>query len=336
MRIGLAFNLKPERDKQHTHAFSDAYLEWDDEETVTSVERALTTCGEVLKLEADRDFPLRLRDARPDIVFNVAEGFHGANREAHVPAICEFFNVPFSGSDSTTLGICLDKSRTKELLGFHGIVSAPFAVVNRVEECGLVPPLPVIVKPLHEGSSRGITQQSVCTSVRELESAVRSVLEQCRQPALVEQWLPGREFTVAIIGNGAGARTLPIVEVAFDGLPPDAKPLYSYEGKWKEEVAHTPILVCPADLSASLESQVSATALAAYHALRCRDWARVDMRCDEHGIPYVLEVNPLPGIHPDPNHHSAFPLAARSAGLLHSDVVRRVLTLATQRYALID
>jgi D-alanine-D-alanine ligase len=334
MRIGFAFNLKPRRIGLGA---DDAYLEWDDDETIARVEAALATCGDVRRLEANAEFPERLRKERPDIVFNMAEGLHGRNREAHVPAICEFFNVPYTGSDVATLCNCLDKSRTKDILRINRIATARWQVADDESQLdSLDVSTPVIVKPLHEGSSRGIFQRSLCRSLSEVKKAVVEIRETCYQPALVEEWLPGREFTCAVLGNGPAARALPIVEIRLDVLPRPSEPIYSYEAKW---VWDTPshelsLLACPADVSETLEREVAAAALAAYGALQCRDWARVDLRCDSHGVPNVMEVNPLPGIHPDPRAHSSFPIAARAAGLSYDDLIRSVITSADHRLSL--
>src|ERR1043166_7625109 len=174
-RIGFAFNQKPEMVESLSHtdkppstpSDSDRYAEWDAVETIDAVANALSACGKVIRLEANEDFPARLRAAQPDIVFNIAEGLHGVNREAHVPAICEFFGIPYSGSDPFTLSLCLDKARTKETLAFHGVPTAPFAVARSVADLrsldGLPSPsakTPLFIKPIHEGSSKGITEKN--------------------------------------------------------------------------------------------------------------------------------------------------------------------------------
>jgi D-alanine-D-alanine ligase len=191
--------------------FADRYAEWDDEVTIAAVEAALSRAGEVVRLEADADFPARLREARPDIVFNLAEGMGGSSRESHVPALCEFWEIPYSGSDPLSLGICLDKARAKECLAHHGIPTPGFEVV---ESAGALPAslqLPIIVKPLHEGSSKGISQRSVCEDWADVERELRLIIETYGQPAIVERFLDGREFTVALLGNdGRAARDLPV------------------------------------------------------------------------------------------------------------------------------
>jgi D-alanine-D-alanine ligase len=295
--------------------------------------------GEVIRLEATEDFPLRLREGRPDIVFNVAEGLWGPSREAHVPAFCEFWNVPYTGSDPLTLALCLDKARAKEILAYHDIPTAQFAMVSagdRLDGMPSLPPLPVVVKPVHEGSSKGITQASLCRTRAEVARAVGVVRRRYRQPALVERWLPGREFTCALIGNGRGTRVLPIVEVDFDALPSGAARLYSYEAKWLWDTPERPLAIfqCPAPVSGGLAREIERTVLAAYRVLRCRDWARIDVRCDGRGIPHILEVNPLPGVLPDPAMNSCFPKAARAAGLDYGSMIRAVLTTGAARHGI--
>jgi D-alanine-D-alanine ligase len=344
-RIGLAFNRKPD-DRQIPASVPsgsrevgdpvDLYAEWDDEITVAAIETALGEAGEVTRLEATEDFPLRLREAKPDIVFNVAEGLWGPNREAHVPSLCEFWGVPYTGSDPLTLAICLDKGRAKEILAYHGVPTAEFTVVPGGERLDGIPSLPVVVKPVHEGSSKGITQASLCRTRAEVGRAVGLVWKRYRQPALVERWLPGREFTCAILGNGPGTQVLPVVEVDFDALPRGAARLYSYEAKWLWDTPARPLAIfqCPATVSRGLARQIEQTVLAAYRVLRCRDWARIDLRCDARGVPHVLEVNPLPGVLPDPAMNSCFPKAARAAGLDYGSMIRAVLQAGAARHGI--
>src|SRR4051794_16977623 len=176
-RIGFAYNQKPDGPSTDSGgSLADVYAEWDGAETIDAVEHALSGLGKVVRLEADADFPARLRAAQPDIVFNIAEGLHGVNREAHIPAICEFFGVPYSGSDPFTLSLCLDKARTKETLAFNGVPTAPFVLAAsladletlcRGESTVLPPPsarLPLFIKPVHEGSSKGITERNFVRS----------------------------------------------------------------------------------------------------------------------------------------------------------------------------
>ena len=337
MRIGLAYNEKPDPDgslDDPSSTRSDAFVEWDDRSTIEAVEQALSLFGDVVRLEADVLFPQKLALARPHLVFNIAEGLHGPNREAHVPAICEFLNVPCTASDSLTLALALHKTRTKQILAQCGVATAPFTEVARLEELGGVElPFPLFVKPVHEGSGKGIFVNNLCHSPAELRERVAWLLERYRQPVLVEAYLPGAEFTVAILGNGAAAACLPIVGIDFAALPAGATPVYGYEAKWVWDTPERPLdlFQCPAPVPASLARDIEGVALAAYHALGCRDWCRVDVRLDAAGAPNVVELNPLPGVIPDPNMNSCFPKAARVAGLSYDELIQEVVRIAWKR-----
>jgi D-alanine-D-alanine ligase len=315
---------------------ADTYAEWDDESTIAAIEDALSCAGEVIRLEADPDFPARLRQALPDIVFNFAEGTGGPSRESHVPAFCEFWGIPYTGSDPLALGTCLDKARTKETLTHHGIPTPEFQVVECPEDVRRSLELPAIVKPLHEGSSKGITQRSFCTTWRDVEDEVARVVERYQQPAIIERFLSGREFTVAVLGNDGDGRVLPIVELDFGTLPGGVPPLYGFEAKWVWDQPEKPldIFQCPARCTPELQHRIEEIAMAAFKSLRCRDWARIDVRCDEEGSPFILEVNPLPGIIPDPAANSCYPKAARAAGLSFNEVILSVLRAAAARNGL--
>ncbi len=336
LTIGFAFNEKPsEEEEPPSNASHDRFAEWDDPATIAAVAEALGLAGNVIPIEADEAFPQRLREARPDIVFNIAEGLHGPNREAHVPAICEFLGVPYTGSDPLTLALGLDKRRTKEVLSARGVRTPRWTVAGdgtgSLRHDGLT--FPLFVKPLFEGSSKGIDVGSLCRSPEEAAARVRWVEERYAQPALVEEFLPGREFTVAILGNGKAARVLPPVEISFHALPAGAPPLYGWEAKWVWDTPEAPLSIfqCPARLDAALDGEIAAAALGAFHALGCRDWSRVDLRLDGQGNPHVLEVNALPGILPDPKQNSCFPKAARAAGMDYDRMILAVLEAALER-----
>ena len=314
----------------------DEFAEWDSPTTIAAVESALSRLGKVIRLEALEDFPERLRDTRPDIVFNIAEGFHGVNREAHVPAICEFFGIPYTGSDPFTLSLCLDKARTKETLTFHGIPTPKFAVVEEIQEiesrtADLL--LPLFVKPLHEGSSKGITDNNLCWDRPHILRQVAFLLENYDQPVLVEEYLPGKEFTCAVLGNGADATVLPIVGMNFETLPKGALPIYSFDAKFVWDRPENPldIFQCPARITRDLQASIERVTLDAFRVLGCRDWARIDVRLDAAGVPNVLEVNPLPGILPDPADNSCLPKAARAAGIGYDELIQNCLKYAAAR-----
>jgi D-alanine-D-alanine ligase len=193
-----------------------------------------------------------------------------------------------------------------------------------------------MVKPLYEGSSIGIRNDSLVKTRQEMKERVLWLLDNYHEPALVEEFLPGREFTVAILGNGDEARVLPIVEILFDSLPAGVNPIYSYEAKWIWDHRTNPldIFECPARLSAALQSEIESICLRAYAVLRCRDWCRIDVRLDAAGRPHILELNPLPGILPRPEDNSCFPKSARAAGMSYSQLINAVLDIACRRYGL--
>jgi D-alanine-D-alanine ligase len=363
-RIGFAYNQKPEPETADAAAElpradeeppssgtaeasalatliapapDDEYAEWDAPETIDAVARALARHGDVIRLEARDDFPARLRAERPDIVFNIAEGLRGPNREAHVPAICEFYGVPYSGSDPFTLALCLDKARTKEILRANDVPTADWALVRSAADLARVPAraweFPLFAKPVHEGSSKGITERNLATSPQALEAIVTELLERYDQPVLVERFLPGAEFTCGVLGNGARARVLPIVGMNFDSLPAGALPIYGFEAKWLWDRPENPLEIfsCPARVSTALRAEIEDVVLRAYDVLGCRDWSRVDVRLDAAGRANVVEVNPLPGILPDPADNSCLPKAARAAGLDYDALIGACLEAAAAR-----
>jgi len=251
----------------------------------------------------------------------------------------EMLGIPYLASDPLTLAICLDKSRTKEILSYYRIPTAPFAVIRTIDEFeDARVRFPSIVKPLHEGSSKGIYDSSVVRDAEELAREVTKIIQAYRQPALVEEFLPGREFTVAILGNGESARALPIVEIMFDALPAGMNAIYSYEAKWILDTTEKPLEIyeCPARLTPELQDSIASLSLRAYRALGCRDWSRVDVRLDAHGTPHILEVNPLPGILPRVEDNSCLPKAARAAGMNYNQLINAVLDIALQRYGLLS
>ena len=314
----------------------DEFAEWDSPTTIAAVEAALSRLGKVVRLEAKEDFPERLRQANPDIVFNIAEGFNGVNREAHVPAICEFYGIPYSGSDPFTLTLCLDKARAKETLTFHGIPTPKFAVVEtsaEIESRTADLMLPLFVKPVHEGSSKGITDSNLCWDRPQLFAQAKLLLENYDQPVIVEEYLPGKEFTCAVFGNGDEATVLPIVAMNFESLPKGALPIYSFDAKFVWDRPENPldIFQCPARITRELQASIERVTLDAFRVLGCRDWARIDVRLDAAGVPNVLEVNPLPGILPDPADNSCLPKAARAAGISYDELIQNCLKYAAAR-----
>lgn len=316
---------------------ADRYAEWDTIDTILAVRSALSEFHDVTLIEADEEACGKLIELRPEIVFNVAEGLYGVSREAQIPAILEMLQIPYTGSDPLTLAVCLDKSRAKEILTHHAIPTPDFCVISHLSEVeqSLIS-YPCIVKPLHEGSSKGIFNSSLVSNGFELVRQISHILENYGEPALVEQYLPGREFTVAVIGNGSQTRVLPIVEIKFDSLPVGVNPIYSYEAKWIWDRSDNPldIFECPAKIHEDLHAEIESICRRAYTILRCRDWCRIDVRLDGHGRAHIIELNPLPGILPNIEDNSCFPKAARAAGLTYNKLIQTVLEVAIRRYGL--
>lgn len=345
MRLGLAYNQKPttgslDRDAElsasATPLPSDAFAEWDEPSTIDAVEHALRAMGEVVRLEAVGDFADRLARARVDLLFNIAEGLLGPSREAHVPAIAEFLGVPYTASDPLTLALALHKGRAKDVFRSRGIATAPFVVLESdadLERLHDDLPYPAFLKPCWEGSSMGIAEANCVRNPAAAVRRARHLLETYRQPVLAEAYLTGDEFTVAVLGNGPDARALPVIRFRFDALPPGALPIMGYEAKWVWDDPADPldILECPARVPASVADRVQAAALAAYRALGCRDWARVDVRLDAAGVPNVMEVNPLPGVIPNRAENSCFPRAAEAAGIGYDALIQTVVRVAWHR-----
>ena len=312
----------------------DLYAEWDEPETIEAVASALEGVGEVIRLEAGKDFPRQVMEAKPDFVFNIAEGLYGVNRESHVPSICEFLGIPYHASDPLSLALTLHKGRAKEIMAYYGVPTAPFVVANtRADARSVNLPFPLFAKPALEGSGKGITEKSLCTNRAKLVQEVGELLDTYQEPVLIESWLPGQEFTVAIMGNGKEARCLPLVGMRWEALPLGAKPIYGYEAKWLWDTPEHPLdlFECPADISKELARDVRSAALSAYRILGCRDWCRVDVRCDAAGRPMVVELNPLPGILPNPQDNSCFPKAARAAGMSYDTLIQTVADIAWRR-----
>ncbi len=342
MKVALVCNQRPPVAAEANPFDDDTYIEWDDPATIEAIRDALARDHEVTVMEPGPELGARLAGAPPDIVFNVAEGLDGVNRESEVPELLERLRIPYTGSTGETLRTCLDKAATKQVLRRAGVATTADAVFRDAAAAvaavrdGVPGPFPLIVKPLHEGSSKGILNESVVHTPAELRTQVERVVESYRQPALVESFLPGREFTVAVMGNAPEVTVLPLVEVLFSVLPAGAAPIYSYEAKWLWDTkeAPLPLFACPADVPAELAKAIAELARGAFIALDCRDWCRIDVRIDRAGRPHILELNPLPGIIPDAEATSCFTKAARAAGMSHGDLVRHVLALACRRYGL--
>jgi D-alanine--D-alanine ligase len=319
LRVGLAFNMK----RIESHAGDDREAEYDAPETIQSITRAIESHGhEVVPLEATPDFPRALTSSNVDVVFNIAEGMVGRSREAQIPSLCELLGVPYTGSDSATLSICLDKALAKRLL--VDVDTPAFQVLVTGREKLRQLRYPVIVKPNQEGTSKGITAKSVCDDEGRLREVARELIDRYGQPALVEEYVFGRELTVGLLGERR-PRVLPPMEVVFLGQ--GERPVYDYECKqdWQKHVRYE----CPAKLTRDELRAVERACRATFMTLGCRDVARVDLRLTPGGRVFVLEVNPLPGLTPD---YSDLCLIANGAKTDYRTLIGEILSGAIKRW----
>lgn len=272
-----------------------------------------------------------VRKEKPDLIFNLAESLgDDAMGEIRVACFFELLEVPYTGSAPYALAAALNKARAKEILDFHKIPTPKYFVVQKPSEIdnkGLSPPM--IVKPAREDGSIGIDERSFVKNHEDLISGVRRFFREFNSPALVEEFIEGKEMHVAILGN-KNPEILPIAEIDFSGLPADYPRILTYDAKWRTEheaYRGTPI-VCPAKIKPALEKNIKDLALQVYRIFECRDYARIDFRLDSMGRPFVLEVNPNPDISFD---DSGFCRAAAAAGLDYPAVIKKIIDSAIER-----
>ena len=326
LRVGITYNLKKEFSQRENQPI-DLLEEFDSEETIDAIREVLESEGhEVIKLGGDTGLIDRLRQAPVDIVFNIAEGLEGRNREAHIPALLEFLNIPYTGSDPLTLSVTLDKAMAKRIVVSHDIPTPRFKKVERMEDLdGLDLRYPLFVKLCYEGSSKGVRLDSKILGPRSLEEKTRSLLGIYGSPLLVEEFVKGPEFTVGVIGNEHPS-VLGVMQIEIKGRPPEES-IYSLEIKreWQEKVRYH----CPPLIDQPLIKKVEEVALRSYRALDCRDVSRVDIRVGEDHTPYFLEINPLPGLSPV---YGDLVIMARSMGWDYARLVKTIFHQALKRY----
>ncbi|MBS3938929.1 MAG: ATP-grasp domain-containing protein [Peptococcaceae bacterium] len=327
LKVVLIYDIKIEAQESEGEP-PDRYAELDSESTIIAIDSALTQGGHtVTRIPGGPSALVPLQRGNFDLAFNICEGYKGRNREAHMPAVLEMLGIPCIGSDVLSLAICLDKPTTKKILLHHGLLTPPFQVFDQASDL-LGPNLrfPLMVKPAHEGSSMGIVGSSKVVDEGALRRQVDFVISNYHQPALVEEFIVGREFTVGILGNGCSRRTLPILEVDFTHVPAGFNCIYTYEFKKNYTARHH--FLCPAPIDAALAECLRQTALQAFAALGCRDFGRVDFRLSQAGLPYIIEVNPLPGLAPG---YSDFPVSAEVAGYTFPGLINAIVDNALRR-----
>lgn len=309
--------------------------------SIATVDEEIATIVKALKAAGFQACAINIRDTftelysvltkkRPDGIFNLVEFFNDDPRqEAMVAGMYDLLGIPYTGAPGFTLGLCQSKAATKHLLLGHGICTPRFKLMDAgtfSRRHGLR--YPVIVKPAREDASAGIDNASVVENLEEMEERVMFIWSEYRQPALVEEFVDGRELHVPILGNYP-PRVLPIAELDFSALPASARRILTYDAKWepRDEAFQKVKPVCPARLSKEVRARVEETALQTYRALGCRDYARIDIRLDGNLEPYVLEVNP----NPDLAANDVFMMSATEAGMKMTDVLRKIVEEALRR-----
>jgi len=325
-RVGLTYNAKSEYPLKPGDP-PDANAEFDHDDTIGVIEEAIAAGGhEVVRVgNARKVLEGGERLKALDIVFNIAEGYEGRNRESQVPILLEMLRVPFVGGDGLTLGMTLDKIITKKLLLAEGIPTPRFVELTDPDQSWSVElSYPLIVKPRYEGSSKGLRKASLVTDAQELARQARWLIETYRQPALVEEFIEGREFTVAIIGNNP-PEVQPVVQIQIEGRLDLGRLFYTFD-----HIRSGADYVCPAQIEDGLRHELEAVALKTYQAVECLDFGRVDIRVDRAGRPSVLEINPLPSLSTE----DVFMFVARAQGMTYEAIINKVLDAALARYGL--
>lgn len=328
LRVGITYNLRRDFSCREDQPI-DSYEEFDSEETIDAIREVLQSDGhEVFKLGGDIGLLDRLRTSSPDIVFNIAEGMGGRNREAHIPALLEFLNIPYTGSDPLTLCLTLDKAMAKKVVRSDGIPTPGFKKIEAIEDLeNLELHYPLFVKLCYEGSSKGVRLDSKISDPSTLREKVKWLLETYGPPVLVEEFVSGPEFTVGILGN-SDPMILGVMQIEIKGKAPE-EAIYSLEVKreWEERVRYH----CPPPISVEMKQRIEEVALGAYRTLECRDVSRVDIRVGRDGIPYFLEINPLPGLSPV---YGDLPIMARRMGWEYHQLVKTIFHHALKRYGI--
>jgi len=326
LRIGLVYDLRAAYRDQGLS--EEALAEFDSEATVDALDAALRGLGHTPdRIGHGRELARRLvAGERWDLVFTIAEGVAGRSREAQVPALLEMFAVPYTFSDPLTCAATLDKGVAKRLAAAAGVATARFAVVGAVAELdALELTYPLFAKPLAEGTGKGVDGDSHVPTPAALRPVVARLLARYRQPVLVEEYLPGREFTTSLLGTSADARVLGTLEVLLREGAPHGDYTFAVKEESEQYVDYLPLR------DPLLRGPVEALALLAYRALECRDAGRVDVRLDGQGRPCFLEVNPLPGLHPS---HSDLPMTAIAYGMGYGELIGAIVASACRRYGI--
>lgn len=327
LRVALVCNMRRTTDEFE--------VEYDPPETIEKIMRGIEFSGhEALFIEAEENVYERLVKLKPDLVFNRAEGIRGESRESHIPAFLEMLGIPYVGSNVITTAICLDKAMTKTILSFHKINTPKFQVFERGdEELDFNLSFPLILKPIHEGSSIGINEDNVVYNEESLRRKLSSMLLEYKEAVLAEAFVEGRELSVGLLGN-EDPEVLPILEIDFSKFPKELGTVYGQKAKTVYDSSKN--YICPAKLSEEKRKEIEDLAVRSFRALRCRDFARIDVRMNRFGELFVLEANPLPGLDYDveKDELSFYPIMAIAAGMTYNEMIQRLLIASIKRYGL--
>ena len=325
MRIGFTYDLRS--DYLALGYGEEETAEFDKEETIAAIETELSALGYTVdRIGHIKTLAARLSAGHKwDLVFNICEGLRGTGREAQVPALLDAFDIPYVFSGPVTLGLTLDKSLTKHVVRNLGIPTADFAVITRPEDIAKVQlDFPLFLKPVSEGTGKGISHKSRVNDVGALTHVAMDLLERFRQPVLVETYLPGREFTTGVVGQGNDARVLGTMEVLFTDAAEGSDYSYLNKADYEDRVQYQPVF---GELAQTCEK----VALAAWKGLGCVDGGRVDLRMDSSGRLCFIEVNPLAGLNPV---HSDLPILCRLHAISYRDLIVEIMTQARKRLGL--
>ncbi len=347
-RVAVLANIKDENAPRPPGVPPDAYADFDHIETVNAIQAAIETDGHKTEfIIADENLPYRLKEFKPDICFNIAEGLGGDAREAQVPALLEMLKIPYTGSRVLTNAIALDKTLTKRIWRDRGLPVAPFQeFISGDENLRYNLRFPLFVKPAREGTGMGVDMRARVENPEDLRERIKYVIATYKQPALVESYLSGREFTVGQIGQSKaklfgrhpewygsdGFHRFPILELYTNkSVTPG---IYSHAAKAQQIGKEgAPDYLCPADLEPTLAKKLHHLALRAHSILNAQDISRVDIRLDANGEPYLMEINPLPGLTPG---YSDLCLQAAAEGIAYEDLILEILYLAAGRWGLLE